>query len=69
MNRFARLLLEIKTDFLRFCVLLMDFLRVFLKHSGTVARMEGVVIGSWPMDSVFLLKTCKVNHTCVLVFP
>jgi hypothetical protein len=46
MNRFARLLLEIRTDFLRFCVLPMDFFRVFLKHSGTVARMEGVVIGS-----------------------
>jgi hypothetical protein len=46
MNRFARLLLEIRTDLLRFCVLLIDVCRVLLKHSGIVARMEGVVIGS-----------------------
>jgi len=46
MNRFARLLLDIKID-LRFFLELFDAVcSILRKHSGTFANIEGVTFGS-----------------------
>lgn len=52
MNLLVRLLLEIKTDFLPFPLVLIASLRASLRHSGIVANIEGVTSGSRVNDWV-----------------
>jgi hypothetical protein len=56
MNLLVRLLLEIKTDFLPFPLVLIASLRASLRHSGIVANIEGVTSGSRVKDPVCAVR-------------
>jgi hypothetical protein len=66
MNLLAKLLLEMSIDFLRRPCLFTMSCRVFLRHSGIVARMEGVMSGSF-VEDVRSLNECKSNHHSILI--
>jgi hypothetical protein len=55
MNLLARLLLEIRIDFLRLFELFRESLSVDLRQSGMVAKIDGVVSGSLITNPVFSL--------------
>lgn len=55
MNLLVRLLLEIKTDFLPFPLVLIASFRASLRHSGIEASIEGVTSGSLTKDRVRVL--------------
>ena len=68
-NRFAKLLLDIRIDF---CFLLMfDAIScsVLLRQSGMAARIDGVVSGSNNAVRECSLDVRKANHLSVLFDP
>jgi hypothetical protein len=66
MNLLAKLLLEMSIDFLRRPCLATISCSVFLRHSGTVARIEGVMFGS-SIDDFRSLNECKANQHLILI--
>lgn len=62
MNLFVRLLLDMRTDFLCFCESVMISSSVFLRHSGIVARIEGVVLGSNKVGFLLSIVVRNSHH-------
>ena len=68
MNRFVRLLLEIRVDFLDFISLLVESRSVPFRQSGIAAKTEAVGSGSRTDEDVCVLVV-KVNRLLVLTLP
>lgn len=66
MNRFARLLLDSNMDFGVF-TLWTDSLSAFLRHSGTPANTEGVVLGSIKEDQKLSCDDRKSIRNIVII--
>jgi len=62
MKRLARLLLEIKTDFLPLPSVVADSRRTSLRQSGIEARTDAVASGSRAMDLVCVLFVKPVQR-------
>lgn len=63
MNLLVKLLLEIKTDFLPFPLVLIASLRASLRHSGIVANIERVASGSRVRDRVCPVRIVTAAQT------
>ena len=67
MNRFVRLLLEMRVDFLDFVSLFVSS-RVFFRQSGIAAKMDMVASGSRIAAAIWVLVV-KAYHVLMPVLP